>query len=204
MLGSGDVGRTLAAGFVGRGWDVVVGTRDPDALSEWVATVDDVDGDGTLAVGSFADAAGHGDVAVLAVRGSAVEEVLELAGVERFAGSLVLDATNPLDLSEEGAPGLFLGTSDSLGERVQTRLRDAAVVKCFNTVSHTQMVDPSFEGETPRLFVCGDDDAAKQRADGLVRAFGWPGTFDVGDVRAARWLEAMVPLWVRVGTVLET
>jgi hypothetical protein len=66
------------------------------------------------------------------------------------------------------------------------------------------MVDPSFEGETPRLFVCGDDDAAKQRADGLVRAFGWPGTFDVGDVRAARWLEAMVPLWVRVGTVLET
>ena len=32
ILGSGDVGRALAEGFAGRGWEVLVGTRDPETL----------------------------------------------------------------------------------------------------------------------------------------------------------------------------
>lgn len=27
---------------------------------------------------------------------------------------------------------------------------------------------------------------------------GWPGVIDVGGIDGARWLEALVPLWVRV------
>lgn len=196
ILGSGDVGRALATGFASHGWDVLVGTRSPDELGAW--------GDEAgVAVGSFADAADHGDVAVLAVRGDVAETVLESAGPERFADTLVLDASNPLD-SSTGTVHLLYGGTDSLGERVQALLPDAHVVKCFNTVSNTQMIDPEFEGETPSMFVCGDDADAKARTAEILREVGWPGVRDAGAITFSRYLEALVPLWVQQAGQLGT
>ena len=77
VLGSGDVGRHLAAGFSSRGHDVMIGTRDPekDALREWVA------GDGAgVAIGGFAQTAAHGELIVLAVLGDAAQDVIAQAG----------------------------------------------------------------------------------------------------------------------------
>lgn len=202
ILGSGDVGRALSEGFAGRGWDVLVGTRSPEKLEGWASDVA-TSADGSVAVGSFADAAAHGDVTVLAVRGDGAEEAIELAGPENLTDTLVLDATNPLDFSVS-PPGLLYGGTDSLGERIQAALPDAHVVKCFSTVSNAQMVDPEFESATPPMLICGDDDAAKERAEAILVEFGWPAALDVGDVTASRYLEALVPLWVRVGSVLGT
>lgn len=204
ILGSGDVGRALGAGFARHGWNVVIGTRDPEKLQDWLAEVEGADRTtGNVAVGSFADAAGHGDVAVLAVRGEAAEAVIDLAGPDRLSGTLLLDASNPLDFSVS-PPGLLYGGTDSLGERVQAMLPDTRVVKCFSTVSNTQMVDPAFEDETPPMLICGDDETAKARTGAILEELGWPGALDVGDVTAARYLEALVPLWVRVGARLGT
>lgn len=204
ILGSGDVGRALGAGFARHGWNVVVGTRKPEKLQDWLAEVEGADRTtGSVVVGSFADAAGHGDVAVLAVRGEAAEAVIDLAGPDRLSGTLLLDASNPLDFSVS-PPGLLYGGTDSLGERVQAMLPDARVVKCFNTVPNAQMVDPEFEAETPPMLICGDDGAAKERTEAILVELGWPGTMDVGDVTASRYLEALVPLWARIGGVLGT
>ncbi|WP_224334998.1 hypothetical protein [Haloprofundus halobius] len=77
-------------------------------------------------------------------------------------------------------------------------------MKCFNTVSNAQMVDPHFEAETPPMFVCGNDVGAKREVEELLVEFGWPSAMDVGDITGARYLEALVPLWVRVGQQLGT
>ena len=198
ILGSGDVGRALGRGFARHGWDVKLGTRSPDERRAQLES-----DDGAVSVGTFADAATDGDVVVLAVNGNAAVEVVEMAGAANFAGKLVLDATNPLNFSS-GDVHLSLGGTDSLGELIQDTLPDASVVKCFNTVSNAQMVDPEFEAETPPMFVCGDDDDAKARTEEILVELGWPGVMDVGDITAARYLEALVPLWVRVGSKLGT
>lgn len=203
VLGSGDVGRALGRGFARHGWDVIVGTRSPEKLQAWETDVEGSELDGSVAVGSFADAAAHDDVAVLAVRGEAAETVLDLAGTEQLAGTLLLDASNPLDFAQS-PPGLLYGGTDSLGERIQAKLPRSRVVKCFNTVSNVQMVDPEFEAETPPMMICGNDEEAKARTEAILVELGWPGALDVGDVTAARYLEALVPLWVRVGGVLGT
>ncbi|QOS10437.1 F420-dependent NADP oxidoreductase family protein [Haloferax gibbonsii] len=201
IIGSGDVAKALGRGFARHGWDVKVGTRSPDKLRAW--TDETAGTDDAVDVGSFAEAATHGDVVVLAVRGDVAKEALDLAGVTNFAGKLVLDATNPLDFTG-GEPRLLFGGTDSLGERVQAMLPDASVVKCFNTVSHHQMVDPEFEAETPPMFVCGDDADAKARAEEILTELGWPGVEDAGGIESARYLEALVPLWVRVGENRDT
>jgi len=80
VVGSGDVGRSLAAGFAARGHEVTIGTRDPQAnesLQAWGAQHDGV------AISSFKGAAEAGEILVLAARGDAAEEAIAIAGAIR-------------------------------------------------------------------------------------------------------------------------
>ena len=193
ILGSGVVGQALGRGFANRGHPVMLGTGSPgsDKLLEWVQSTGK-----NASTGSFAEAAAFGDILVFATLGSAVERVIELAGKENFSGKVLIDVTNPLDFSGKSV-GLFVGINDSLGERIQRWLPKAKVVKCFNTVGNSQMVNPRHkDGE---MLICGDDAAAKEQVAKIVKEFGWKGAIDVGGIEGARWLEALVPLWVRLG-----
>jgi hypothetical protein len=173
----------------------MIGSRTPggEGLVAWRA-----EPGGRRSTGTFAEAARHGEVLVLAVLGSAAESAIDLAGPPHFAGKLLLDTTNPLDFSKGAPPGLFTPMGDSLGERVQRKLPEAHVVKCFNIVPNSLMVDPKVGGGPPDMLICGNDGAAKARTAEILRSFGWPGAIDVGGIEAARWTEALVPLWVRV------
>ncbi len=195
ILGSGDVGRALGRGFASRGHDVRIGSRSPrsEALQKWLKETK-----GKTSTGTFADAASFGDVVVLAVHGDAWEQAIDLAGAKSFDGKLVIDAMNALDFSKGMPPSLFVGTTDSLGERVQRKLPSARVVKAFNIVGHANMVDPKVDGSAPDMLIAGNDADAKKRVTGILRDFGWSGVIDVGGIDASRYLEAMVPLWVRV------
>ena len=105
VLGSGEVGRRLAAGFSSRGHDVMIGSREPGKpeLSEWLS------GDGVgIKAGTFAETAAHGELVVLAVLGNAAEEAIADAGPENFAGKVVIDAMNPLDFSGASRPSFDL------------------------------------------------------------------------------------------------
>jgi predicted dinucleotide-binding enzyme len=194
VIGSGSVGRALAAGLAAHGHEVTIGTRVPeenDDLQAWAAQQDGV------AIGSFAAAAEGGDLLVLATRGTAVEEAIATAGAQHFAGKLVIDATNPLDFSG-GGPALAVAHSDSGGETVQRALPDARVVKALNTVNAGRMVDPGLPGGPHPMFIAGDDDAAKTTVAELLADFGW-NAFDVGGIERARELESLVILWVAIG-----
>jgi hypothetical protein len=199
IIGSGDVARALGRGFAAHGYEVMLGTRDPPKLETWRKEVR-----GKISVGSPTQAAGFADTVILATHGAATESVLDQIGARAFSGKLVLDATNPLDFSHGMPPGLLLGTTDSLGERVQRKLTDAKVVKCFNTVSNLKMIDPKFSSGPAKMWICGDDPDAKRRTEAILRELGWAGAMDVGGIDGARWLEAMVPLWVRAGQALDT
>ena len=196
VLGCGDVGQALGRGLASRGHDVKLASRNPKgkAPSAWLFNVK-----GTATTGTYEETARHGEVLVLATRGAAIEDVIRTAGIRNFAGKLVIDVTNPLDF-QGPTPGLFVGTTDSLGERIQRLIPEAKVVKAFNTVSNSQMVDPKFAGGAPSMLIAGNDAAAKKTVVGILKDFGWPGALDVGGIEAARWLEALVPLWVLAGT----
>jgi predicted dinucleotide-binding enzyme len=198
ILGSGEVAQALGLGFAGRGYKVMLGSRTPESakLVAWAKKA------GTKATtGSFAEAAEYGDILLIATLGTATEEVLDLAGVEKFEGKLVIDVTNPLDFSKGMPPGLFVGVTDSLGERIQRKMPNAKVVKCFNTVPNSQMVHPNYE--KAEMLICGYDVVAKRKVTGILKEFGWEGSIDCGGIDSARWLEALVPLWARVGTALD-
>jgi predicted dinucleotide-binding enzyme len=189
ILGSGSVGQTLGRGFARLGHAVRLGTRNTAKLADWQRELG-----ASASVSSMSECAAWAEAIVLCVHGSAVEEVLASAGVESFAGKVVLDTCDPLDFSA-GCPGLFVGTNDSLGERVQRQLPRARVVKALNTVLAAVMIDPGLTGGEPDMFMAGDDPLAKHVVRSWLEAFGWP-VIDLGDLRNARWLEALSLLWV--------
>lgn len=199
ILGSGDVGRSLGSGFAKKGYEVTIGTRDPKKaeLRKWLQA-----NDGHASVGTFAEAAARGDIVILATHGEATESVLDQVGSKPFDGKIVIDATNPLDFSQGMPPGMFVGTTDSLGERVQRKLPKAKVVKCFNSVNHGMMTNPQMREGIPDMLICGNDKAAKRQVAKLLKEFGWGDPIDVGGIDGARWLEAWVALWVRVANEL--
>jgi 8-hydroxy-5-deazaflavin:NADPH oxidoreductase len=194
ILGTGDVGRALGSAFAALGHEVMMGARETGnpRAKDWAGSA------GSRArTGTFADAANFGEVVVLAVKGTATQEVLQLAEPENFRGKLVLDAGNPLDHST-GVPRLAITGYDSLGERVQQALPGAAVVKCFNTVGNALMFRPELAGGPPTMFIAGNDADAKRRTAALLKDFGWEAA-DIGGIESSRYLEAMCLAWVLYG-----
>jgi 8-hydroxy-5-deazaflavin:NADPH oxidoreductase len=199
ILGSGDVGRALGTAFAEHGHQVTIGSKSPEKpeLRAWKEAT----GRGA-ATGTFAEAARSGEVVLLGCLGTAVDAVIDLAEPSNFDGKLLIDVTNALDFSKGMPPGLFVGTTDSLGERVQRKLPKARVVKCFNIVPNSLMGHPQLPGGTPDMIIAGNDAAAKAQVAEILRAFGWNAPIDIGGIEGARWLEAMVALWIRVAGAL--
>ncbi len=196
VLGTGEVGRQLAAGFSSRGHDVMIGSRDPDKpeLGDWLS------GDGAgVKGGTFAQAAAHGELLVLAVLGNAAEAAIADAGPGNFTGKVVIDAMNPLDFSGGFPPKLAVSGEDSLGEQVQRALPEARLVKAFNTIGNPYFVEPSFSDGQPTMLIAGNDADAKRTVTDALADFGWSDVVDIGGIEGSRELEAVCIAWVKIG-----
>ncbi|KAB2962764.1 MAG: DNA-binding protein [Thermoanaerobaculia bacterium] len=187
VIGSGVVGRTLASGFLHHGYEVTIGTREPQKLAEWVASTG-----GRGRVAGVAATAEQAEIVVLAVRGLAAEQAVALAGPERLAGKTVFDATNPIaeGSPEHGVLRLFTGHEESLMERLQKTAPQARFVKAWSCAGSALMVDPQLPGGPPTMFICGDDPGAKREAVTILEQFGWE-VEDLGGVEAARAIEPL-------------
>ena len=190
VLGSGDVAKVLATGFLKHGHDVMLGTRSAAKLSDWQTQ------NPTGRVGSFDDAAKFADLVVLAVKGTAAAEALRAAGGANLIGKPVIDATNPIADAPptNGVLSFFTNLSESLMENLQAEFQGAQFVKAFNSVGNARMVNPQFEGGKPTMFICGNDDAAKKTVTAILDQFGWE-TADMGKAEAARAIEPLCMLW---------
>jgi 8-hydroxy-5-deazaflavin:NADPH oxidoreductase len=205
IIGSGVVGQTIGAKLVERGEDVVLGTRSPGSLNDkrgFGQSLDDwLKATGSRArLGTFADAATHGEIVINATSGTVSLEALRLAGEQNLRGKILIDISNPLDFSKGRPPTLTVCNTDSVGEQIQRAFPDAKVVKTLNTTNVNIMVDPGqVAGGNHDLFVSGNDAAAKARVTELLRQwFGWRTVIDLGDITTARGTEMLLPIWLRL------
>jgi hypothetical protein len=192
ILGSGEVGQVLGSAFLSEGHEVMLGTRDKtkEAVVQWQKEHP------TARTGTFAETAGFGDIVVLAVLGSSAETVLEQTGFTPLRGKVILDTTNPIAPAPpvNGVLKYFTNLDESLMERLQQLVPTAKFVKAFSSVGNAYFYKPDFQGTKPTMFICGNDEEAKQTATAILDAFGWE-TADMGQAEAARAIEPLCMLW---------
>ena len=194
VLGTGMVGQVLATGFLDHGHDVMIGTRTPQKLEEWL------DKNPAGRVGGHRETGAWADLLVLAAKGSAAETVVRLLDSKDVQGKIIIDATNPLADAppENGVLKYFTSLENSLMEQLQAAQPGARFVKAFNSVGNAYMVDPKFEEGRPTMFICGNDAEAKGTVAALLNSFGWDAE-DMGGVEAARAIEPLCMLWCLPG-----
>ena len=197
ILGSGDVGQALAKAFKSEGHEVQLATRD--TKSDKAKSIKDELG---IQVRTFAQVAEWCELAVLCVLYTALEDVVTEVR-DHLKDKVVIDVTNPLDLSAGMPPSLLIGTNDSAGEEVQRKLPQAKVVKALNSVGNGHMYKPHFGDESPTMFYCGNDKGAKEVVHTILLSFGWS-PVDIGDITGSRELEPLCILWVKYGMVTNT
>jgi len=201
VVGSGNVGRAVAAGLGRAGHDVVLGSRDTSRaeLVEWSA-------ESGVRLVAPAEAGRHGEVLVNATPGDGSVDALRAAGGADLDGTVVLDLANPLDFSSGFPPSLSVANTDSLAESLQRAFPRLRIVKAMNTVNLEVMVDPGRLAEPTALFIAGDDQDAKTTVTELLADLGWQRDqlFDLGPLEAARGPEAYFLLWIRLMQSLGT
>jgi len=190
IIGSGVVAQALGDGFVKHGHEVMLGTREPAKLAEWLAR------NPSAQTGTVASTAEFGELVVLAVKGTAAAEAMRAAGSRNLSDKPIIDATNPIaDVPPvNGVLKFFTNFDESLMEQLQREFPDAHFVKAFNSVGSGLMVNPRLEGGRPTMFICGNDDAAKKTVNTILDQFGWE-TADMGKAEAARAIEPLCILW---------
>lgn len=202
IFGTGMVGQTIGSKLIQVGHKVRMGSRtaENEKAAQWVAA------NGPRAsYGTFADAAAFGEILFNCTAGAASLQALEMAGAANIKGKILIDVANPLDFSHGVPPSLAVCNTDSLGEQIQRAFPETRVVKTLNTVNCNVMVNPALVAGAHDMLLCGNDPEAKAVVTRILREwFGWESVLDLGDISAARALEMVLPLWVRLWAILQT
>lgn len=188
ILGSGNVGRVLANGLKDKGYDVELGNRTAHKVDGWSGPVD-----------MLAEVAERADIVILAVKGSAAEGLVRELD-EMLVGKTVIDATNPISDNPpvDGVVSFFTGPNESLMERLQAINGRIHFVKALNSVGSSNMVDPAYKDIRPSMFICGNEEKAKQEVAEILNKLGWEAE-DMGSEHGARAIEPLCKLWLLRG-----
>ena len=190
IIGSGDVGKTLAKGFLKHGYQVAIGSDHTEKLAEFKRENPQIE------TATFEQAAQSGDIVVLCVKGTSAEGIIEKVK-RHLSGKTVIDTTNPIADAppQNGVLKFFTSLDESLMERLQKIAPDAQFVKALNSIGSGSMINPNFGDNTkPTMFICGNNEDAKKKVNEILEKFGFE-IEDMGKAESARAIEPLCILW---------
>ena len=189
LIGSGNIGSTVARLAVAAGYDVVLSnSRGPETLRDLVSEL------GPQARAATADeAAAAGDIVVVTVPLKAYRDV----PVEPLAGKVVID-TNNYYPERDGVFGELEDGSSTTGELLQKHLPQARVVKGLNNswFGHLgSLARPAGSADRSALPIAGDDADAKKAVTEFFDKLGFD-TVDAGPLAENRRTQRDTPVYV--------
>nr|WP_302185289.1 NADPH-dependent F420 reductase [Streptomyces sp. GMY02] len=189
LIGSGNIGGTLARLAVAAGIDVVLSnSRGPETLSGLVAEL------GPRArAATAAEAAAAGDWVVVSVPLKNYRQV----PVAPLAGKVVLDTNNYYPERDGRIPELD-AEETTTSALLQDHLPDSKVVKAFNNIFFKHLATLARPAEAPdrtALPIAGDDEEAKASAARLIGLLGYD-VVDAGPLAESWRFQRDAPAYV--------
>lgn len=183
IIGSGNVGGTLAQQWVKAGHTVLVGAKFP--LSEKNLALAAKIGEDRFH--TVAQAVNQAEVVLIATPPTAIFEVIAEMG--DVSGKVLIDATNAVRQKPEPYPTVFHALA------AQTK---GEVVKCFNTTGFENMANPQYGSLALDMFMAGSSQKAKTTARQLALDAGFGECWDFGGEDKVVLLEQFALSWINL------
>jgi predicted dinucleotide-binding enzyme len=184
IIGTGNVGGTLAKAFNNAGHAVILGVRNPDSYKG----KETLEASGLKAL-EIHRAVEGADLLVLATPATSAIEVAKSLG--DTTGKIIIDTMNVV--MGRGPEG-YSNTTDA----ILSNTTATDVVKCFNTTGFENMADPVYQGKGIDMFVAGSSDRGKKAASQLAREIGFGAVHDMGGNDKFFLIEQLANAWINL------
>ncbi len=189
MIGSGREGGTLGTLWAKAGHQVMFSSRHPEGLKSLV------DGIGPNAqAGTVEQAVAFGDVVVIVVPYTAMQQIGKDYGAALAGKVLVLDVSNPI--AQRDGEDLVKRVNEQGGAGLSTAkmLPGARIVRAFNAIGYGKLAaDANRASDRVGVPIAGDDEKAIAVASGLIREIGFEPVL-VGGLAMGKYLVPGTPL----------
>lgn len=184
VIGTGNIGSTLALGLRKAGHRIVLGVKDP-ALPFKGKEMAEQEGFSFLKV---RQAVAQSSIVIISVPAAAVVDLA--AGLGDTAGKIIIDTMNGVG----ALPAGFSSTSEAL----LANCNCTDIVKCFNSTGFENLANPVYNGEGLDMFVAGDSIKGKAVAIQLSGELGFAHCYDFGGNRQFAALEQFAFAWINL------
>ena len=169
IIGTGNIGSTLAANFAAGGQDFLLADRDQEAAQKIASDLD-----GHAEAVSIDEAVDRAGVLIIALWLDAFEELIARYG-GRLAGKVIVDPSNPVGPDGAGGYRKVIGEQESSGQILAGLLPPGTrLVKAFGTLSAPSLSAAARrEPERAVQFYAADDAAAGDLVAELIRVGGF-------------------------------
>lgn len=187
VIGTGNVGGTLAAKWVKAGHRIRLGVKDQKQFKGNHLLV--VDG---ITVHTIPEAVSESEVILLAVPAPASIAVSRSLG--NTEGKVIIDSMNVV---RGRGPEGFTTTA----EAILANTASQEVIKCFNTTGFNNMLDPNYGAQAIDLFMAGDSVEGKAIARQLALDAGFGECYDIGGNENFALMEQFAWFWINLAMV---
>jgi 8-hydroxy-5-deazaflavin:NADPH oxidoreductase len=188
VIGAGREGGALGTAFAKAGHPIMFSSRHPEQLNDLVASA------GPLAkAGTVEQAVAFGDVVLLVVPYSAVEQIGKDYGKSLAAKPLVIDVSNPIARRDGEDLVKSVDAQGGAGLATQKLLPGAHLVRAFNAIGSGKLSELGQRKGEIGVPIAGDDPDAITLATGLIREIGFEPVL-VGGLAMGKYLVPGTPL----------
>jgi 8-hydroxy-5-deazaflavin:NADPH oxidoreductase len=189
MIGSGREGGALGKLFAKAGHPVMFSSRHPETLKDLAASA------GPLAqTGTVEQAIAFGDVIVLGVPYTAVEQIGKDHGPALARKVLVIDVSNPIPRRDGEDFVKAVNAQGGAGLVTAKWLPGSHIVRAFNAIGSGRLGEiANRPGEKVGMPIAGDDPKAVATAEALIREIGFEPVL-VGGLAMGKHLVPGTPL----------
>ncbi|MEM6265539.1 MAG: NAD(P)-binding domain-containing protein [Bacteroidota bacterium] len=184
IIGTGNVGGTLASKWATAGHTIFLGVNNLDNFKGRALLMNP-----NTTAHPIHEAVSAAEVVLLATPAMAAVEVAKSLG--NTEGKVIIDAMN---IVMGRGPKGFSNTSDVI--LTHTATQDLA--KCFNTTGFNNMENPHYGDQQIDAFVCGDSTKAKEAAHQLAIDAGFAACYDVGGNDKFELMEQFAFFWINL------
>jgi 8-hydroxy-5-deazaflavin:NADPH oxidoreductase len=189
MIGAGREGGALGTQFAKDGFQVMFSSRNPDQLKDLVASAGP-----NAKAGTVADALAFGDVVLIVVPYTAMDQIAKDYGKILATKQLVIDVSNPIarrdgedfvkKVNEQGGAGLYTAKL----------LPGVPLVRGFNAIGYSGLAKAAHRSGTPLgVPIAGDDPKAIALASSLIKDIGFEPVV-IGGLAKGKYLLPGTPL----------